>query len=135
MHNTWTQKSPPDNTLSLCFVSELHEINKHIFFLNYLFIFKEVNFIWFCELVMHVDFFCDRSVTCVCPEFALTFVDTFLFIGDHLEIMPCPVKCIRSVVVVYEILCRVLRAPFCSECSAMVECFFEICKHCSCIHF
>ena len=27
-------------------------------------------------------------------ELALTFVDTFLFIGDHLEIMPCPVKCI-----------------------------------------
>ena len=49
------------------------------------------------------------TLTCVCPELALALVDVVLHISNKLELMPCPIKIIRLVVVVHQIFRGVVR--------------------------
>ena len=49
------------------------------------------------------------SLTCVCPQLAFAFVDTVRHISNYLELVSCPIKIIRLVVVAHQIFRWVVR--------------------------
>ena len=49
-------------------------------------------------------FFCfPVSLICVCTQLAFAFVDTVRHISNYLELVSCPIKIIRPVVVAHQI--------------------------------
>ena len=74
-------------------------------------------------------FFCfPVSLTCVCPQLAFAFVDTVRHISNHLELVSCPIKIIRPVVVAHQIFRWVVSGLLWSECSAAVVRLLEVSK-------